>query len=279
MDTQKNGHPFERTTRYMAKPEILVIVGLDRKDDGSALIDERTTLPIDEDMVSTIMRHGVKKDILCRRNPATGDYEVVDGRQRTVNAREANRRLAANGESPIKVPIRVDKGSDDLMFELQIVLNRHVESTPLMKARTMERFYNRCGSRTETCRVCRISGPTFDNWMTLLQMDPEIHAAVDEGKISSSQALKFSKLTRVQQRKALQKFLTMKPKERRARKSESSPNKTDKTKMPSKAALLNIVIQDPESLDPNFLLGLKFALGLVSANEVPGLNEVPGNKK
>lgn len=274
----KGGYEYSRVNRLMVPPEDLVILGVDEKDEKSPLNDERTKLPIDEDMVDTVMRHGVKKDILCRRNPATGKYEVVDGRQRTVHAREANRRLIAKGEQPIMVPVRVDKGSDDLMFELQIILNRHVESTPLMNARTMEKLFNRSGSKAETCRVCRISGSTFDDWMALLQMDDEVHKAVDEGRISSNQALKFSKLTRPKQREAVQQYLALNAKERRV--VTRKPSKaTDKAKMPSKAALLNIVMQEPEGLSPDFILGLKFALGLIPASEIPGLSEVQGDKK
>lgn len=277
-ETKTDGHPFERTTTYMAPPEALIVIGIDEEDDKSLLNDERVQFPLDEDMIDTIRRHGVKKPILCRKNPATGKYEVVDGRQRTLNAREANRRMVADGVEPIKVPVRLEKGSDDLMFELQIILNHHTESTPLMKARAMEKHFNLYGSKAEACRVNRISEATFDNWMALLQLDPEVHKAIDEGKISSNEALKFSKLPRPKQREAVQQYVASDAKKRRVV-SRDPKKSTDKAKMPSKAALINIVNQNPEGVDPAFILGLKFALGMVQASDVPGLEEVKGSKK
>jgi ParB-like chromosome segregation protein Spo0J len=270
--TPKNGHPFERANSYMAWPEELVVVGKDVEDDGSVLYDrERTALDLDEDLVDAIMRYGVKENVLVRKNNATDQYEVVDGRQRVVNARESNRRLIALGEKPRKVLTRLDSGSDDLMYELMIILNHRVESTPLMKAREAELFQQRSQSVKETCRVCKISESTYNNWMLLLQMDPEVHAAIDAGEISSSQALQFAKLTRGKQRKVVQKLIASDPKERRSIKRDK--NTTDKAHMPSKTALLNIIHQ-PDGLDPSFILGLKYALGFVTADEVPGLKDI-----
>lgn len=278
---KSGGHPFERTTTYLAWPEELVIPGIDEPNEESVLFDkERKDLELNPDLLDSIMRYGVKKNVNARRNASTGKFEIVDGRQRVLHAREANRLLTAKGEKPRKILCRVELGSDDLMFELMITLNQHIESTPLMKARLAERFYMRSQSVGETCRVCRVSEHTFKEWMELLQMDKEVHDAIDEGKISCNQALKFVKLPHDKQRETLKSLVEMGAKKARP-KSEKSE---DKAKMPSKATLLGVVNQAEEAeLDPNFLLGLQFALGIKRASElrdvVPGFKNVKGIRK
>jgi len=260
---------------FMMLPEEIVIVGIDCEDDASTLNDERLELPLDEVLVDSIMRYGVKKNVLVRKNRATKKVEVVDGRQRVLCAREANRRLVEKGGDPVPIPVRTEDGDDDLMFELQITLNHHVESTPLMRARTASRYMQRNKTKEETARVCGISMATLENWMTLLQMDKSIHDAVDSGKISSHQALKFSNLTRSGQQKAVKALIEMGPAQRRPARTK---NTTDKEYMPSKEALLNLVLQGEDKLDPNFILGIKYALGQVGIKDVPGLAEMKGKK-
>lgn len=259
----KARHPVDapRGSIYKMSPEELVIIGLDEIDGESKLNDERLNLPLDEKLVRDIMKYGVRENIVGRKNRATGKVEVVDGRQRTRCAREANKRLAQLGESePVHVLVCLANGDDELMFELQEALNYRVESTPLMRARTAQKYLLRVNDRHKVCELFGVSNATLEAWLTLLQMSPDIHDAVDAKKISSNQALQLSKLSRSKQKVALEQLLALDPKERRPIKRPK--NTTDKARMPSKTTLINIITQEEDSLDPNFLLGLRFALGL-----------------
>lgn len=265
---------------FLMLPEDVMVMGVDEEDSTSPLNDERLNLPIDEHLVYSIMKYGVKKNINARKDRATGKVYVVDGRQRVLCAREANRRLVAKGESANTIPVRLENGDDDMMFEYQVILNYYVESTPLMKARTASKYMGRNRTEEETARLFGVSTQTINDWMTLLQMDPEVHAAVDAKKISCHQALKLSRLTKPKQVKAVKELVAMGPKPRRKRsRPEGEEGEKAPTKMPSKEALLNIVLNGEGTLDPNFILGLNYALGRVSPKEVAGLSEIRGPKK
>lgn len=270
-----------RSTVFMVMPEDLVIIGLDAQEDGSVFNDERLELPLDEVLLDSILRFGVKKNVIGRKNKATGKVEITDGRQRVRCARRVNEILREHGEAPLPVPVKLEYGSDDLMFDLQVSLNHHVQSTPLMKARTAERYCARGKSDADTCRIFGVTQATLQNWRDLLNMDEEVHKAVDAGKVSSFQVLKFAKLSRPQQRKAVQRLVEMK--ERKANDKEAKEDKTpsvDKAKVPSKADLIAIIgkVQGKDKVSEDFLLGLKFALGAVSISDVPGLKEALGKK-
>jgi ParB family chromosome partitioning protein len=89
-----------RLNAFAVDPDNLIIIGLDT-DDGPEhpLYDERVKLPLDESTVLNIMAIGVKEPVLVRKTD--GNPEVVDGRRRTMHAREANRRLRELGEKTL----------------------------------------------------------------------------------------------------------------------------------------------------------------------------------
>lgn len=267
-----------RGTIFMMLPEDLVIVGVDVKEDGSVFNDERLELPLDEVLLDSILRFGVKKNIVGRKNPATNKVEVTDGRQRTLCARRANEILRERGEDPMPIPVRIEKGSDDLMFDLQITLNHHVQSTPLMRARAAERYRARGKSDVETCRIFGVSQATLQNWMDLLNMDEDVHKAVDSGKISSFQALKLKGLSRNQQKKAVQRLVEAKGRVSKEPAGDDAPPSVDKVKIPSKADLVAIIGKAQGKVSSEFIDGLKFALGEIGVNDIPGLKEAIGKK-
>lgn len=296
-----------RSPIYMAMPEDLVLVGIDVKDDGSVFNDERLELPLDAVLLDSIMRFGVKKNVIGRKNISTGKVEITDGRQRVRCARRVNEILRENNEDPLPIPVRVERGDDNMMSDLQVTLNHYVQSTPLMKARSAGNYLGRGKSIEETCRIYGISEATLNNWTMLLNMDKAVHDAVDSGRISSYQALKLVKLSREEQKVAVAYLVNINegiPPED-VNKADSSPSSDpfndsipssdtpretvenalfkvldkknpseDRKKIPSKADLTTIVVQGYDKLDPNFILGLKYALGMVGPDAVPGLKEL-----
>ncbi|MBU9382065.1 hypothetical protein [Burkholderia gladioli] len=73
-------------------------------DESHPLYDERVHWPLDEAMVRNIDFQGVLQPIEVSKNPETGATEVVTGRQRVKNCREANRRRRERGEPPRLIP-------------------------------------------------------------------------------------------------------------------------------------------------------------------------------
>ena len=69
----------------------------------------------EEDVVQGMMEYGVQEAIKVVKNGET--LEVVDGRQRTINAREANRRLKERGLPTITVKVFIVRGEDHRLHQ------------------------------------------------------------------------------------------------------------------------------------------------------------------
>lgn len=103
-----------RTNAWLFDPEQLKLV----TDESHHLYDPRIHLPIDEAMVKNIMVNGVIEPVIIAKEGQ--DVIVVDGRQRTKNAIEANKRLTAEGKEPVKVTCIIRRGDDASLFGVLI---------------------------------------------------------------------------------------------------------------------------------------------------------------
>lgn len=189
------------------KPDELVIVGLDT-DDGEdhPLWDERITLPIDEALVRSVMVIGVKVPVLVRQEDSK--WLVVDGRQRV----RAARRAAEVETSPfgIKVPIVVQQGDDRAMSTLMVTTNElRQEDGVLTKARKAVRLLGKLGDLEEVALSFGRTPVTISNWLKLAKAHPDIHAAIEAGKISAAAGVELAKMeSRDEQKEKLDKMLT-----------------------------------------------------------------------
>ena len=84
-----------KTDVYYLDPDEVVLV----TDKKSALYDERVENSYNEELVLNMLyapdgetAQGVLEPTIGRRNPETGKVEIIDGRQRTLACREANKR-------------------------------------------------------------------------------------------------------------------------------------------------------------------------------------------
>jgi hypothetical protein len=99
----KQALPFKRANTFLADPEAVYLETEPKKKFYSA----RSVLPYDEEQVVVMLDHGVELEILVVRHEDKA--VVVDGRRRTVNLREANRRRAKDGLPPILLRVKVVK--------------------------------------------------------------------------------------------------------------------------------------------------------------------------
>ena len=65
-----------------------------------------------EEMIRNVMHFGVIEPIVVRKNQETGKTEVVAGRKRTKACREANRRLVARVEAPLRIAVVIRPTAD-----------------------------------------------------------------------------------------------------------------------------------------------------------------------
>ena len=189
-----------RTNALFFDPEKLVLV----TDKASPLYDERVNLPISESMVLNIMHHGVIQPITVRKNPETGLTEVVTGRQRVKNAREANKRLAAQGLKTVLVPATVRPGDDGGLAGVMVSENEiREDDTPMGRAKKMQRLMGFGHDEASLTVIFGCSGQTVRNNLALLDCCADVRKAVDAGKINVSHARALSKLEPEEQRDKL----------------------------------------------------------------------------
>lgn len=196
-----------RANMLLIAPEDLVIVGLDTSDGPEhPLYDERIKLPIDKFMVQNVKTFGVKEPILAWKQGSK--YLVAAGRQRTRWGREANKLLSAGGEAPLKVRVILEKGDEKEIIGISVLENEvRKDDDMLAKARKAQKLLNRGYSTKEAAGVFGVSVPSFNIWLKVLELHPDVQKAVDEKKITASAALQLRELPQEKQPEALKEVL------------------------------------------------------------------------
>lgn len=188
-------------------PEEIVIVGIDVPSgdgvgDGPRQAEEAV---IDERFVLNVMALGVIEPVIIRRRP-DGRLEAVEGRRRLRAAREANIRLAARGEDPIRVPVVLRTGTEADLVSVAFAGNEFGRGNSIMTRAWMAREYVNKGRTVEdaAARFC-VDVATVKNWLALLDTAPRIQQAVAAGEIGLIGALGLGRLPPDQQGEALRR--------------------------------------------------------------------------
>lgn len=173
-------------------PESLLIIGLDVEADSShELYDERAYNEVNQDLVQNIMFSGVIIPVSVRE--IDGAVFVVDGRQRVMAAREANRKFTEMGlKERITVPVTIhgNVGADKSTIAARVVSanNFRTEDDIIKKIRKAHRLFALNSDMEQTAVICGVSVATLNNWFKLAQADEMVHNAVREDKITLSGA-------------------------------------------------------------------------------------------
>jgi len=189
------------------------------EDKKSVLYDERVENDFKESLVLNMMYapdgevpQGVLKVCLGRRNPETGKVEIIDGRQRTRAAREANKRLKKQGIEPIRLPVHLRRSNDSRLMAALISSNEHAtEDSPSNKARKAQRYVEQGHDEGEVAVLLGVSTSTVKNLLRMLDAPAAVRNAADAGKITASDAYRLSREEPAEARKKLDKLLTQAP--------------------------------------------------------------------
>lgn len=198
----KQALPFKRRSSYLAYPEDLYL----EKREGHKHYDPRVHYaPVERDVV-WIMKpgHGVHKAVLVEK---MGDkIAVVDGRQRVINALEANRRLQAEGVPRIMIPVAPKRGDAKSMFQIRVITNKHRRNDdPVVEAHTMQQYINMGHNEEDCAELWGCTRRTVLNRLHLLELCPEVQQAISAGKTTVGRALKLRDLSYEEQKKALER--------------------------------------------------------------------------
>lgn len=203
-----------KTDMWQMDPEDVVLV----KDEKSALYDERVDFDFKESLVANMMfapngvPQGVLKPCLGRRNTETGKVEIIDGRQRTKAAREANKRLKKAGLEPIRLPVWLKRGNDQSAMAMLISSNEHAqEDTPMARAQKAQRYIALGRDEAEIAVLFGMSVASVKNMLRLLDAPAAVRHAVDAGKITVSDGYKLAREEPEEAKKKLGKLMEQAP--------------------------------------------------------------------
>lgn len=194
-------------------PEALVII-TDRKH---PLYDPRADMPLDEGMVLNVKALGVLQPIIVRRNgerDGVAIMEVVAGRQRVRAAREANKRLAAEGSTLRHLVPGIVKRADDVTLFATIIAENEArqDTTPMGRANMLSRLLAMGASEADAAVAFKVAPSTIRNWLGLLDCDKSVQQAVESGALpATTAAQEFSRMPREEQATKLAELIASGP--------------------------------------------------------------------
>lgn len=187
---------------FRALPEDLTIIGLDTKHKKGEhpLWDKRANNPPREDLVLAMLRFGWHGAITVVKD---GDMTVVDdGKQRTIAAREANRRLEESGEERrIRVVcLSPVKGEDAKKAAVMAMMNEHRTVDDMIeRARKMENMLRFEASIEDVAVAFGETQQTVNNCLKTLECHSSIIKAAERGEVAPSVLVALSALSRDEQ--------------------------------------------------------------------------------
>lgn len=233
-----------RGTHFLVDPEKLFLV----RDEKHALYDPRVERGISDEMVASILSRGVIEPIIARKNGEK--IEVIDGRQRTLNAIEANKRLRAQGAPTISVPVILRKDDDADAAEISVTLNEIRKGDDIItKAEKAKRLSDMGKSDGDIARAFGVSSVSVKTWLRVLDLAPAVRAAIRKGEITASDAVKeLADLERDEQIKLLEK-LKNSGSTLRGKKTTAGDGEANKPKKTSAVSRLRLLYRDENALE------------------------------
>lgn len=209
----------ERGTTFRIDPDQVCIVGRDTDDGPEHPLFQpaRSMRSFDEATVVGMMEFGVLSPINVRKNKAKNDrLEVIEGRGRVINLREANRRLKAAGQPPKQIEVMIRNYKDSNLGATKIISNMHrlnVDVWTLAEDCAQQRDAGH--SLESIANWCKLSGDNGAQWVedtiAILDVIPEIRKEIQAGTIPRTLAVKLAKLTADEQRAAFEAMVAAMP--------------------------------------------------------------------
>lgn len=231
----------KRGTHFLVEPHQLTLI-TDKKHPN---YDPRVDLPVSESMVASIRAKGVIEPVIVRKN---GDIlEVTDGRQRTKNAVEANKRNKAEGAPPIFVPVIIRREDDVEAFETSIVLNEIRENDDVIsKVEKANRLLNMGRTTEQVAHAFGVLPTTINAWTKIMDLAPQVRTAIKNGQVGATDAVKqLGSLTREQQIEKLPQLVESAPTRKRQGQSETKKG----AKKTSAAVRLRSLYRDEKAVE------------------------------
>ena len=185
---------------YFFKPEALTMI----TDKSSPLYDERIDMPLDPDLVASVMAFGIIEPIVVRKdgedNKGRPVIQVIDGRQRVRAQLAANELLMAERQEPGRVPAVFRRCNGEEAMAVMITANEiRVDDDPITRARKLQRFLERGHTEQEACTAFGIDTRVMRNMLALLSCSAKVRDAIMRSRITLSVARDLAELPEAEQ--------------------------------------------------------------------------------
>lgn len=260
----KQGINASRRSVFMVDCFEYVLIGRDT-DHGPEhpRYDKRVHNDFDEDVVLGMLKFGVELPIIVFKND-DGELEVIDGRQRVINAREASRRLMEQGLPALRIGCLPPEKKDTTLR--MVLLNEHREpDSAIGRGLKAQQLKDMGYSLGEIAPYFRCSEDSVRNYLSLLNLLPEIQERIAKGETPATVGYKLA----TKGEKAQQRYLD---KLNGGESEEKARPDADKPKPPTKKVLRAMLFQ--QQLPEDFRNGIRFALGILDPTNVEGLVNV-----
>jgi ParB family chromosome partitioning protein len=169
------------------------------------LYDERSDLPVDENLIASILYYGQIQPIVVRKNGP--DLEVVAGRQRQKAILEINRRARERGERTMKIQARLIRGTDAEHYGITIAENEiRRQDDPVIKAQKASRLLKFGLTVQDIATTYGVQPRAVEEWLSLTEVAPEVQAAIQSGEIAAGVGVALAELPRDEQAAKLEEM-------------------------------------------------------------------------
>lgn len=191
-------------TSFAVDPWTPLIVGSDEvggiihKQGEHRLWQPRCKKPLNEARVQNMMERGFTSIVDVQKE---GPYVlVVDGRGRTRDAREADRRLREKGRGGLKVICQVKRGTDlDMVMHMASANALRDDYTALDQAFDAQAVINYGGTDEQAANAIGKTVAYTKKVLTLHDLDPKVQQAIRDNVISAFAGFELTALTRDEQ--------------------------------------------------------------------------------
>jgi ParB family chromosome partitioning protein len=191
-DSRKAHGAAKKGDVFYIDPEKLTLV----TDPNSDAYDRRVHDEPEEKFILNVMHYGVQDPITVRKNPESGETEVLKGRTRTKALRIANKRLIARGDEPHLMPCLVKRAAKGALALALIVIENEQRraDTATNRAEKAARMKDRGASDEEIGLAFGMEVAQVRNLLALHDAPAFIRHAVDAEKVTLTNGIKAAKV-------------------------------------------------------------------------------------
>jgi len=196
-----------RKDLFAIEPEKIYV----EKKDGP-LFDVRANEKAKEELVDSIIEHGLIEPVVCRKVVTKGAvvFELEDGRLRHAAFTEAMKRMKKSGipmkpcHEGGKITFVLKNGDDAYAEDIMVVANEHrYERTPTEKAELAVRMLSNGKSEEHVMRCFRCGEDTLANWKKTMAAVPSLRQEMQRGRVKPTVGYKIAALPIEEQKDAV----------------------------------------------------------------------------